>query len=499
MATKPSFTASQAAEQITRRNLSWNENFQQPVTLTFGFRTGAPAYSLEDSDTKGKTIQPVTTSEAQAIRTVLANFSDIANITFVDTDYGDNATLLFADYSNSKGFAAGFAYMPETRNRLATSQEGDVYLNIGTIPPYERIGNYGWSTLVHETLHALGLEHPGNYDAAQGVSLTYKNNAEYKEDTPQYSIMSYFKETDTGANWRGRENGTPMIDDILALQRFYGANPLAGLGDTTYGFNANARPEYRLSSSSDTKVFCIYDPNGTNTLDFSGYDTNDVIDLRPGHFSSVGGLKDNVSIAYGSIVQRAVAGSGDCTLIASDAGCTLQGGTGANTFRPGTGTDRIIGLGSNQNVVYYNFERNQASFSNGQFQGVTITSVQSGTDVLTGISRVYFTDGFLDLDRDLDITSPSAAEFFPFWPYEWPYDWTYYNTFARTPDYREGVSLKQVANTLGRSPDVEGQTYGLDLLGQERLDRADWMMGLAQPDEGVSRTATATSNSFFCI
>ena len=45
--------------------------------------------------------------------------------------------------------------------------------------------------MLHEIGHALGLAHPGSYDVTQG-NPTYAANAVYREDTLQYSVMSYW-------------------------------------------------------------------------------------------------------------------------------------------------------------------------------------------------------------------------------------------------------------------------------------------------------------------
>ena len=51
---------------------------------------------------------------------------------------------------------------------------------------------------MHEIGHALGMSHPGNYNAEEGVTLTYEANAEYYQDSLQYTIMSYFASSSTG-------------------------------------------------------------------------------------------------------------------------------------------------------------------------------------------------------------------------------------------------------------------------------------------------------------
>jgi len=96
-------------------------------------------------------------------------------------------------------------------------------------------------------LHSLGLSHPGGYNAAPGVSITYGKNADYAQDTRGYSIMSYFE----GSSISGLRHfdfhmsttafaATPLIHDIAAVQSMYGADMTTRTGDTTSDFNSNA-------------------------------------------------------------------------------------------------------------------------------------------------------------------------------------------------------------------------------------------------------------------
>ena len=59
-------------------------------------------------------------------------------------------------------------------------------------------GNRGLENFIHEIGHSLGLSHPGSYNAAPGTTLTYAKNAEYSQDTQQWSVMSYFDPGDDG-------------------------------------------------------------------------------------------------------------------------------------------------------------------------------------------------------------------------------------------------------------------------------------------------------------
>ena len=63
-------------------------------------------------------------------------------------------------------------------------------------------GGYGFQTYMHEIGHALGLSHPGTYNAGNGGAITYAGNAEYSLDNRQYTIMSYFGGYRPGVGWQ---------------------------------------------------------------------------------------------------------------------------------------------------------------------------------------------------------------------------------------------------------------------------------------------------------
>lgn len=129
--------------------------------------------------------------------------------------------------------------------------------------------------------------------------------------------MSYWSETNTGANFGGYYAAAPLLDDIAAIQLLYGTNMSTRTGDTTYGFNSNTGRDFLTATSATSPlIFAVWDAGGYDTLDFSGYSQNQVIDLRQGHFSNVGGLRGNVAIAQGAVIERAVGGSGSDTMYA---------------------------------------------------------------------------------------------------------------------------------------------------------------------------------------
>src|SRR5262249_51144407 len=147
----------------------------------------------------------------------------------------------------------------------------------------------------------------------------YDNSAVYSHDNRQYTIMSYFGyySTKDGA-WEqdGTQSGsdgglgpagdqdlysqTPMVDDIAAIQRKYGADTNTRSGNTHYGFNCDIAPINKNGiiidegqvydfGRNEHPIFTIWDAGGTNTLDCASptYAGSQTIDLREGHYSSI--------------------------------------------------------------------------------------------------------------------------------------------------------------------------------------------------------------------
>jgi Ca2+-binding RTX toxin-like protein len=229
-------------------------------------------------------------------------------------------------------------------------------------------GSHLYSSYIHEIGHALGLNHPGPYNATDAVTPTYDESAIYAQDTIQYTIMSYFKETHYAAgdanytiNGVQYEPQTPMLDDVAAIQAMYGADINTRAGDTVYGFNSSFEATgigsvYNFTVNTHP-IMTIYDAGGNDTLDVSVFSDNQIIDLNPGHFASVGGLKNNIAMAYSAtsgafgnpnfnpnaVIENAVGGSGNDTITGNDADNKLSGGAGGDTLYGGNGSDTLDG------------------------------------------------------------------------------------------------------------------------------------------------------------
>lgn len=380
---KPSLSPGDAGTQITRNDWSWASGFGQAATVTYAFRMTAPA--TMPNGTAG--FSQFTATQIQIAELAFAAWADVAQITFNrvsdgDGTYSNNATILLGNYSSGAAGAAAFAYLPAGMpGQTGVSQNaGDVWVNITQGPNANpALLNYGSQTLLHEIGHAIGLSHPAAYNASEGVNITYAEHATYFEDSRQYTVMSYFREQETGGNFRANGvqyySSAPLMDDIAAAQRLYGANMTTRTGDTTYGFNSTAgQPWFSATSGTSTLIFCVWDAGGVDTLDFSGYSQNATIDLRQGTFSSVGGMLGNVSIALGAVIENAIGGAGADTIRGNAGDNRLTGGGGNDTIDGGLGSDTVVFSGARS--AYTISWNGQVGTVSGPGGTVTVTNVE---------------------------------------------------------------------------------------------------------------------------
>jgi serralysin len=295
----------------TGRNMDTSDG-----VITFGFydHRHATGFYNNPGFGEGRGYTPFTEAQKAAARVAVNNWDELISATFVEmgpapgnSDWAKNTTDIWLA-NTSTGPAQAWAYYPENGGKYWRI-DSDVWIadprfngsNLQLDP-----GFYGLQTLNHELGHSLGLNHPGDYNFGDdndgdGVAdpITFEGDAFYFQDNHQYTIMSYFDSYEAGNNqidWnlmRFVNPSTPMVHDVAIIQAKYGADMTTRTGDTTYGFNSTAdvtNAAMKFQPGEMLTMFTIWDAGGNDTLDLSGYYTDSIIDLRPGAYSSAGGL-----------------------------------------------------------------------------------------------------------------------------------------------------------------------------------------------------------------
>jgi serralysin len=338
-----SLTTQQAAAELTRSGQSWAQDLHQPVIITYGFLSS------------GFGNIAFTERQIALAKECLQLWADVANIDFVEV----SAATAQINFVNSNLESAGGEWDSSgqiIRINLASSGEAlpppwqssvsRIGAPLGELPDTDK------ETLLHEIGHALGLDHPGNYNASDAEAPTYADDAGYVQDTKQYSIMSYFGASNSGANHGSEVPLTPLLHDMAAIQRLYGFNMNTRTGNDVYGFNSTtARASYTIEDEWDQAVFAIWDGGGTDTLDLSGYNHNAFIDLTPGRHSSAGGLVNNIAISEHVLIENAKGGDGNDSIYGNWSKNVLTGGGGHDVLDGKSGADTMIG-GAGDDTYY---------------------------------------------------------------------------------------------------------------------------------------------------
>ncbi|MFV0513769.1 MAG: M10 family metallopeptidase C-terminal domain-containing protein [Jhaorihella sp.] len=205
------------------------------------------------------------------------------------------------------------------------------YFSDGTLGSYDGFAVYDntisiaaghGGLILHELGHALGLKHPFDAHSAGGRT-NGPLPAEF--DNKKYTVMSYTDNPDTGD-----DPGAMMVFDIFALQARWGANDNHMGGDDTY------------SGPRQGTIDVVWDTGGTDTFDARGATGPVVLDLTEGAFSRFG-ARDDMAVAYGTVIENAYGGAGSDLLTGNAAANRLLGDAGNDTLLGGDGNDTLNG------------------------------------------------------------------------------------------------------------------------------------------------------------
>jgi serralysin len=308
----------------------WGGGPGTAVAITYSFPSGIAFHDPNYGGSEWSSWGALTAGQMIQARAALQTWSNVADISFTETS--DTSTnvgdIRFATFIGGPEEAA-HAYYPG-----GYAAAGDVWLdrsdasNTNPTP-----GSYGYTTLVHELGHALGLKHP--FDPSPTLPTA--------QDNTNYTVMAY---TNVG------NPVTPMLYDIQAIQFLYGANLSFNTGNDSYTLGGGALMQ------------TIWDAGGTDTITMAGAGT---LDLRQGQLFSIGGV--TYAIAYNTQIENGTGSAfadtirgnelsnvlngqdGNDQLFGNEGDDSLTGGNGDDTLDGGAGNDTLIDGGGGNNTL----------------------------------------------------------------------------------------------------------------------------------------------------
>lgn len=321
----------------------WGGALGTGVTVTYSFPKLSSTWSTDPDSGYGPTnaggepwdsqYHGLNSSQQNAVRIALQNWSHVANITFVET--ADNASVVgdiriaFTTGGGMDSDTYAYAYTP-----APFAYAADVWLN--SVQPVSTgndfsLGAAGYNTIIHELGHAIGMDHPFSIPDFPTAFDSFK-----------YTVMSYSDapgHQDTG--FSSLYPTTPMPLDIQALQYLYGPNMTYHTGNDTYTYNEGGH-----------YYEAIWDAGGIDTIQYNATTDGALIDLRAGNFSKLGDAiilsngtiqNDDVAIAFNVVIENAIGGDADDVIVGNTADNTLMGGQGKDTLTGNAGNDWLDG------------------------------------------------------------------------------------------------------------------------------------------------------------
>jgi Ca2+-binding RTX toxin-like protein len=260
-----------------------------------------------------------------------------------------------------------------------------------------RLDSFSYLMYLYTLGRALGLGNAGFYDDRNGDPIESTTGFGYStyfyNDSWQTSVMSAFSQTDNlFIDATEATSVSPMMADIMAIQSIYGARQTSNDGDTIYGANSTAsgyggslsfmmRGGFNPPFYGGPVAMTLYDTGGNDTIDASFSDADQTIRLTGGSFSDIGGYTGNVAIYLDTVIENAIGGGGNDTLLGNAVGNRLEGGAGDDVIDGGGGTDTAVyAIGSTEAEVTVD--------EDGVFEVVS----SLGTDTLANIEFVAFAD-----------------------------------------------------------------------------------------------------------
>ncbi|PZW48435.1 uncharacterized protein DUF4214 [Humitalea rosea] len=500
------FTGIQRVDAVLT-GLKWNTlelTYSFPSEISaWDFATPWTAYTLDTpiAATPGAFVAANAAIQA-AVPVILAEqFSAVSGLRFTQaSDANDlDTTIKIAQFTSGPDLSdvAFFPWLNDYRVEAVLLE--DSFRGNARNP---LLGNYDWSTLIHEIGHSLGLKHPHQLSApSEGYAYIplNLNRAPAERNSVEFTVMTYAVAIGSESSGAGISEpwGEPqslMQDDIQALQTMYGANYAHQAGNTVYSFNPatgemsidgvpQGRPGGDDAPPQANRIFrTIWDGGGEDTYDLSNYagipDGFTDLDLSPGGWLSfspaqtanLGGgslasafpiwARGNVASALlfeddprglienlrGTQGNDLIRGNAAGNLLAGNGGSDLIRGLGGNDRLDGGAGENFLDGGDGFDIALFSSLGHRGWLATIEPDGNTKLSLGERSDTLLSIEAAAFADGRLSFAAD------GAA----------------------------ALAAKLYALALGRAPEAHGLDMAIDAVAAGAQGLAASLLGSAE-------------------
>ena len=310
---------------LVSKAASFPNLFADERVIYFGFPEDIPSYRLAVNadgilEEQLSNFEAFSSEQQAFTRTVIDHIVSYIDLEALEVnEVSKDKTIAFQNANGQEIGAAGWADAP---GRF--SDEGynayDVTIDNGMnglrIPV---LGNETVNLIIHETLHAFGLDHPG-YGVGDKL-----DSSELGFESTRLDLISEMNEISLGTL------------DIAALQYLYGVNSSARAGNNTY------------TISEDTTNF-IWDGSGLDTIDGSGLSEAFTLYLEPGYHGFVGEKASDyitdggqITVNFGTQIENAVGSDYSDVIHGNKESNYIVGGAGNDTIYGGAGSDTLDG------------------------------------------------------------------------------------------------------------------------------------------------------------
>ena len=384
---------------------------------------------------------PWTTQMTDGIKGILNTYSQFANLTFswagdYDTNGSDrtvnpedvgragvsdiNISWINRTTANFSGISGG----PNDQLLGYAGAAGDLFLNNAQVPFNFDTNSKASQTLIHELGHSLGLSHPhfaydyntntptlsADYAATQflgfdQLGFSIKSAADMNKE--YFTVMSYDDQASTLPNSGYVYNSyTPMILDIIALQQAYGeGSGTSGSGNDTISIGTAGYRTYFDAGGFDTVDLTSYADAAHLNMGVPITGAAHLVGVAMSAFDALntivdGGNPANLRWLYGEY-ENAIGSASDDLIIGNSLANVIDGRSGDDYLDGGPGKDTAAYSAA---LTHYIVSKTPTGYT------VTDKTGTDGTDTLTSIEALRFTDKSINLQIQAQAASAPAAD-----------------------------------------------------------------------------------------